>query len=178
MNQERTNKFVGRLMALYRSDNRAALAKLRRAAPRLPLSTGEVLAVVGDQMAGLNDAEIADLSLVAALFALHPHENGHGSFGLSFRRVWLHPKSNGSDSTKRRFEVLCDADRERLPTHLYGAISLARARGVSVNWFQLATDIPNWSSSDRSVQLRWLKDFFVPPKQSEYSEQKEILDVP
>ena len=160
MDQQKINKFIGRLMAFHRSDDRASMAKLRQAAPRLPESVGEVLVVIGDQMSGLTDGEIVDFSMVATFFALHPHENGYGNFGTSFRKVFQHEKSG--DSIKRRFEVLCASDRDRLHIHLYNAISLARARGVKINWFQLMTDVIEWSAEDRHVQYEWMKDFFVP----------------
>ena len=173
--EKRINALVGRILALYRSDDRAKMAQLRRAAQldHQPSALIAALPVIGPQLARLTDDELADFILVASLFALHPHENGGGNFGNSFRRV--DQDSRSGPSIEKRFQVLLDTDRGGLRRQLHDMVSLTRARGVSINWFQLLTDVLDWSSPDREVQFRWAKSFYTGAPNGSQNKMKEEL---
>lgn len=94
--------------------------------------------------------------LVASLFALHPDPAPKGrTMGSVFKAL----KEN-SESIEKRFVIMLGADEEEIGGHLRQAISLAKTKGITIDYHQLLNDLRCWSYDDRRVQLQWAKDYW------------------
>lgn len=86
-----------------------------------------------------------------------------GDFGLTWKRAI---KGTDSESIKRRFHILLDADYDPwtgdgdLPYRLRQMVRYAAGKGVGVDWPTLLTDLKFWSYSEKRVQKRWARSFF------------------
>jgi len=185
---ERHAKFVEYLQSLSDSENRAALAALRRGAGKPPGTAPEMFPYIVPHTQGLPPS-IPDLYyLIASLYALHPVNTHNGNFGTSFRQLALHrspqeptqesaqqkettersEKSQATgtpklpESIERRFVALLRAHRDDLPVHLRHAVSLLASspEPVPVNWAQLLEDLSHWDHPDRFVQRHWADEFW------------------
>lgn len=145
---------VTRLENLREKDDRAALARLRRGIGRrmgAPEMYPYVVPFLPDSTwkQGL-------YFLVASLFALHPAPARRGtSMGEVFRAM-----KGESDSIERRFVSLLSADVEDIGGHLRHAVSLAKSRGIAIDYHRLLSDLLSWDHDERFVQLRWARDFW------------------
>jgi len=145
------------LEKLRKREDRAALAKLRRGLGKR-MGTPEMYPyVVGFLPEARAKQEI--YFLIAALFASHPEPaNWADSMGVVFKKI---QGQEPTDSIEKRFLRLLEADREDVGFHLKQAVSLAKAKGVSVNFHRLMFDLLNWNNEDRFVQLAWAKDYWI-----------------
>lgn len=72
----------------------------------------------------------------------------------------------GSDSIKRRFHILLDAEYDPftgdgdLPYRLRQMVRYAAGRGVGVDWPVLLADLKYWNHPEKPVQKRWARSFF------------------
>ncbi len=97
--------------------------------------------------------------LIASLFALHPERAPRGiSIGMTFWNVYL--ESDHSESIERRFKALLASDIEDLGHKLRSAVSLAKSKGVGIDYHRLFYDIKNWDHPDGFVQMSWARDFW------------------
>jgi len=157
MKEQKEHPLVTRLENLRDSNDRAALARLRRGLGK-EMGTPEMYPYVVPFLPAYPQGQ-ESCFLVAALFATHPLPSPRGtSFGASFRRVW--EESGRSDSTEKRFTALLSADEEDLGGHLRHAVSLAKSKNTPIDFHSLLYDLRNWSHPDRFVQLRWARDFW------------------
>lgn len=158
MKEKYESPFVKSLEKLYHDRDRAALAKLRRGLGKKE-GTPEMCRYVAPYLP--DDAKpyvTKRYFLIAALFSLHPDPAVRGtSMGKVFRAMM-----SDSPSVEKRFENLLSVDAEDLSGHLRQAVSLAKSKGVRVDFHQLFYDIDvkNWNRSDRRVQLQWARDFW------------------
>ena len=156
MKENYESLFVKSLEKLYHDRDRAALAKLRRGLGKKE-GTPEMCRYVARFLP--DDAKqyvIERYFLIASLFALHPEPAARGvSLGKAFRAM-----AENSPSVEKRFEHLLSVDAEDLSGHLRQAVSLAKSKGVRVDFHQLFDDLGKWNYSDRRVQLRWARDFW------------------
>lgn len=91
-----------------------------------------------------------------------------GTLGRSMR---LAADASGSNSIKRRFQILLDADfdrRESIATSELGfrlrqTVQWLAGQGVGFDPAQLLYDLFYWSHLNRFVQKKWARDFFVAP---------------
>ncbi len=91
-----------------------------------------------------------------------------GSLGRSMR---LAADETASESVKRRFQILLDADydsRENLADselafRLRQSVQWLGGQNVGFDPAQLIYDLSYWSHLDRFVQKKWARDFFVAP---------------
>ena len=154
MNESKESSFVKFLEEL--KDDRAALAKLRRGLGKKG-GTSEMCRYVARFVP--NDAKpyiTERYFLIAALFALYPESAGRGaSMGKVFRVM-----AAASPSVEKRFENLLSVDADDLRGHLRQAVSLAKSKGVPVNFHQLFHDIRYWNHPERDVQMRWAREFW------------------
>lgn len=87
-----------------------------------------------------------------------------GDFGITWRRAII---GSDSESIRRRFHILLDADYDArsgdgdLPHRLRQMVRYAASKGVGVDWPTLLTDLKFWNQSERGVQKRWSRSFFV-----------------
>lgn len=154
MKQEE-HPFISRLEQLRESDDRGALAKLRRGVGKRMGSPEMYPYVVPFLPDSAQDREL--YFLVASLFAMHPNA---ASRGKSMGKVFQEMKDD-SESIEKRFVNLLSADSEDIGGHLRHAVSLAKSKGVAVDYHRLLYDLRYWTHPDRFVQLQWAKDFWV-----------------
>jgi CRISPR system Cascade subunit CasB len=133
--------------------NRGALAELRRG---LGGETWRVLAHAGYVFSAVPDRAIDTAVLIAGLFAMHPQPGGRDTLGQSFAQI-----RDVSESIEKRFVALLDADKEDVSEHLRHAVSLLKAKEVSINWPRLLQDILDWDHPSRRTQQRWARDFWT-----------------
>ena len=100
--------------------------------------------------------------LVASLFAVHLEKAAPRgeSMGRVFARIGA--ATRNAESAERRFVALLAAHPDDIGAHLRHAVSLAKSRGVPVDYDRLLRDLLHWARSDRAVQLRWARDFWHP----------------
>jgi len=149
-------KSLERLSLKNDSHSRAVLAKLRRGLGKKegsPEMYRYVVPFLDPEKQRDFDAERH--FLVASLFAMHPKPTRGVSMGKIFRVM-----AENSASVEKRFEHLLSVDREDLDGHLRQAVSLAKSKGVSIDFHQLFSDVKDWDRSGKPVQLRWARDFW------------------
>jgi len=117
--------------------------------------------------------------LVGALFALHPEHTPGRSLGHAFRGInddtSEGKKGGDNESTRARFVALLDADPEDIADHFRHAVSLARARAISIDWVRTLKDLLGWRRADRRVQRRLAADFWGPVPDDTASESSPSL---
>lgn len=150
--------------------NRAAMARLRRGVGKSG-GTPEMCRYVAPFLPTDADSYVIErYFLIASLFALHPESTGRGSsMGKVFRAMMA-----ASPSVERRFENLLNVDAKDLGGHLRQAVSLAKSKGVWVDFHQLFDDIWHWNYPGQGVQMRWAREFWgYENEQSENPSQNE-----
>ena len=86
-----------------------------------------------------------------------------GNFGLTWRRAIA---GNDSQSIKRRFHVVLDADYNPwtgdgdMPHRLRQMVRYAAAKGAGIDWPTLLTDLKFWNHLEKRAQKRWARSFF------------------
>lgn len=158
--ESRAREFIGSLLALEREQNREALAHLRgnvRGTSSDRLRAAKYIApYLGDRPAW----EDRWFYTVGGLFAYHPshvqNESGSGP-SLGAALGYLRGESGSMD---QRFLALVGTSAEALEKPLFQAISLLRANGIGLNYFQLLRDLTSWGHPENYVQKRWAHDYF------------------
>ncbi len=160
----REEDFIERIEKL----NMGELAMLRRGCGerdpvegRCPWLVGLVYGVASE----------ATAFLIASLLAQYKttdikagHHHIKGNFGVTWKRAIA---GTDSDSIKRRFHILLDADYDPwtgegdLPYRLRQMVRYASAKGAGVDWPTLLTDLKFWSYPEKRVQKRWARSFFI-----------------
>lgn len=150
---------------------RKALADIRRAARNNLHDTynfGYVYPHMGEYLGDQMTDEAEWLSAIGALYALAytnvPSVKGV-SLGEALRR--LRDSDKGSDSLEARFMMLLNSREENLPGHLRQIIALLNAaqQNIGLDWLKLFHDVQGWDRGGRSVQKRWLHDYYRPDRQ-------------
>lgn len=153
-------EFINMLLGLHRTENRGALAKLRRGLGKQPGEAMEVYSLIGSFAANTKSkAEEVALYTVATLFGLYPSDSSEeesSNFGSSVSEL---AEKSDSKSIEARFVALLNSHVDDLPNHLRQMIGLLKSKEVRVNWLQLLRDIHSWDRDDREVQRRWAKAF-------------------
>jgi len=163
----KASDFVNYLLSLMHSDDKKALATLKRLreTPYVPghYKPGATRLLwrftEGDPEASAFQKDMR--FLVALAFAWYPHRGVHyGNFGTTYRAVMKDLKSG--PSVEARFDkILSEKFTASLFHYVFSFVSLARAREVPINWFRLLEDLENWHDPMRSVQRAWQKEAFV-----------------
>jgi CRISPR system Cascade subunit CasB len=166
--RERT--FVDRLVALAATQDRAALAALRRGVGRSPGEPVEAARAFYRLLPGEVGYAEDDFWLVATLFSLHPStaaepEGRKPSLAASLARL-ARTDASKSNGAERMTMVLLRADRDELPHHLRRAVLLLRSAGVPVAWEQLLHDLRWWSAPSSRVRQRWARDYWAMHEES------------
>jgi len=164
-----TEAFVAFLagLAAPASENRAALAALRRGLGKPPGEAAELFPYVVPWIPQQASAwEETTYYLVASLFALHPvvwpDESERGSsrnFGASMARLSVN--QDRREAVERRFVALLNAHRDDVAEHVRRAVAMLKAADIPVDWAQLLEDLRRWDWQDRPVQRRWAKSFWA-----------------
>jgi CRISPR type I-E-associated protein CasB/Cse2 len=117
----------------------------------------------------LNNAEI--YFLVATLYSFNrvttARDDQHWGTTLG-RSMQLAARESGSESVKRRFQILLDADFEGGPTselafRLRQTLQWLKGQNVGFDPARLIYDLQGWTHVDRFVQKQWARDFFAAP---------------
>lgn len=91
-----------------------------------------------------------------------------GDFGATMRQL---AEAAGSDSMKRRFSILLDAEFDwidgkpaggELAYRLRQSVKLAASHEIGIDWPQLLVDLCHWSWPGKRVQQKWAKSFYAP----------------
>lgn len=159
MSEESIHPFIAFLSRLKESDDRAALAHLRRGLGKEPGTEPKVFPYV---VPWIKDDMLASerkvYFIAASLFALHPANSESGNMGTAFRQIGL--ASGDSGSIERRFVHLLNSHPDDLPSRLRHAIGMAKSKNVPVNYSRLLRDLRYWDSDSRKVQQRWAEEFW------------------
>ncbi|MFH2102438.1 MAG: type I-E CRISPR-associated protein Cse2/CasB [Chloroflexota bacterium] len=157
MTEQTIHHFVDHLYSLAKSENRGALAALRRGLGQPPGSVAEMYRYIVPHLPTARNQEIA-CYLIAPLFALHPKPGGVGNFGAHMRKC--DPDGKSSDALERRFTALLSAHPDDLPGYLRQSVTFLKSKEIPVNWNQLFWDLQNWDDEDRRVQKKWASAFW------------------
>jgi len=161
MTEQKKHHFIEYLEGLASSQERGALAALRRGLGQPPGTIVTMYPYVVPHLPTAKSQEMA-CYLIAPLFALHPKAGGIGDFGNHWRQC--DPEGKNSDALERRFTALLAAHPDDLPDYLRQAVSFLKSKDVSVNWNQLFWDLQNWDEKrddpKASVQKRWAGSFW------------------
>lgn len=174
----KTSAFINYLHSLRDREDRGALAALRRGLGKPPGTVFSMAPYVEPWVAKSSDRDRRLYYLVATLFASHPgvkrttigeeestdrYQRNMGDVFASVARADKRPDEKYEDSvrrTERRFVALLNADSEDFPQHLRHAVSLAKSKGVGVDFAALLSDLRAWDSDSRWVQQRWAASFW------------------
>jgi len=171
-------RFVEHLEDLVKTEDRGALAALRRGVGKPPGAAAEMHPIVVPWLPkSVTLRDIEPYYLTAALFAIHQEtwHPGKGTrtptnLGASF--AILRDLREG-ESLEKRFAALLNSHREDLPEHLRHAITLLKSRDVPVDWATLIRDIRGWDCEDRRVQLAWSRAFWGQQPEKERTQSAE-----
>lgn len=157
--------FIGFLEELERSNNRKALAALRRGLGKPPGTASEMYPYIVPWTSDLSRWREDAPYVIAALFAWHPQSGGDGNLGKSFAGLAQQAQQGrGTDKVPEalegRFTALLNSRREDLPGYLRQAVSLLKSKDVPLNWRQLLKDYLDWEREDRRVQRSWARAFW------------------
>lgn len=151
--------YVTALERLRDEKDRAALARLRRGIGKKMGTAPEMMPYVIPYLHE-SPRDPALCFLVASLFGMHPDKGEGGvSFGTVFKEIFK--KSGESESIEKRFKAILSANSDDIGGHLRHAVSLAKSRGVPVDYYRLFYDLKQWEHPDRFVQLGWARDFWA-----------------
>ena len=157
-------EFVDYLKDFAESDNRAALASLRRGLGKDVGTATEMYRYVFPKVHYKSDESA--YFLLASLFGFYPKaKHTDGNLGASVLSI-----NHKSGSIEKRFVALLNSREEMLHEHLRQIIALLRSEKAPVNWIELLKGIKFWSNSNRSIQRSWGRSFW-----SETSEDETIL---
>lgn len=176
--QNSSERFAAFLRGLADTNDRAALANLRRGLGRPPGEEPAMHRHVAPWAGSERSRWAEDVYyLVAALFALHPaswdRQAGPSNLGASFARL-RDAESNSPEGVERRFTNLLGVDAEDLHLHLRHAVSLLKSKDIPVDWARLLNDLRWWIHEDRWVQRRWARAFWGGQVQSEEAMETDI----
>lgn len=154
--------FIDYLKSLAESQNRGALAALRRGLGQPPGTAAETFRYVepwlGERRSAAREGAYY---LVASLFAYHPMFTDQGNMGTHMDQART---EGNAGALERRFTILLAAHADDLPNYLRQAISFLKSKDVPVNWNELLWDLQNWDEkrddSRQSVQKKWAGAFW------------------
>lgn len=164
-----------------RSRARASIARLRRGLGQAPGACMETLEELAPYLPEeIREEEVEAFFLVGSLFGLHPRARLDStppgqSFGAALREAFragdgtVGGPTEATDSAERRFAALLGSRRELLPDRLRQALSIlhSKAPSLPLDYDLLLSHLIHWDREDRSVQLRWARDYWRPAPKSD-----------
>jgi len=160
MTQTTNHHFIDHLYSLATSENRGALAALRRGLGQPPGTVAEMYRYVVPHLPSLSNQETA-CYLIAPLFAMHTKSTNVGNLGDHMRACNPSHDANREESLERRFTALLSTHPDDMPDYLRQAVSFLKSKDIPVNWNQLFWDLQNWDDEDRRVQKKWANAFWA-----------------
>jgi len=170
-------EFIAYLKGLAASDNRGALAALRRGLGKPPGSEPMMYPYIISELPALSVKAEAPYYLVASLFALHPVSAPRGaSLGGHLRELW---KQSGAEeppaNIERRFVMLLAAHPNDLYKLIQPIVNLLKTGDVAIDWLQLLRDLKRWQDAETRSEVRraWAYEFWKREPQKQPNSQKE-----
>ena len=162
------------------SYQKAALAKLRRGVGRepgdLPELWGELLLGMPDEMQGRTEPSRAEQAIYSALTLFSLHQQGHEPktevmylpgqrLGIAAAKLVEEEsdRENAMERIRRRFNQAATAENvPALTYHLRGLVQLMRAKGIPMDYAQLAAELFLYQNPEArgKVRLQWGRDFY------------------
>lgn len=176
MNEDQDRKFIAYLKSLEQSDNRGALAALRRGLGKSPGSEPLMYPYIIPELAALRVEDEAPYYVVASLFALHPLAGGRGRMGGHLRELWRQSgATEPPPNIERRFVMLLSAHPNDVYKLIQPVVNLLKGGGVAVDWFQLLYDLKRWQEQEsRSVVRRaWAHEFWKSERQDNLNSESK-----
>lgn len=189
--QDYVSKRLDALAQLAEHPQKAVLAKLRRGVGRAPGDLPELwgfflegLPEKWESRGGPPSREEWAIYLALTLYALHQQgrstrevgENMHKkgeSLGRAVRKLLDPGEAPEDSSVLRRFNALATArDMPERVHYLRGIVQLLRAKGIPLDYAQLAVDLYLLQSPESAarVRLRWGENFYVTQPEEETNE--------
>ena len=162
----RVGAFATNLARLVDTEDRAALAALRRGLGKAP---GDVAAMHPLIVPFLPDDAHHPRNdeawyLVGSLFGLHPEPwrgDARGpSFGATLKRLRDAKEDAGGPGIDRRVVAILNAHRDDVGAHLRQAVGLLRGGALPIDWAHLLRDLLRWDHPDRPAQRQWARDYY------------------
>ncbi|KZN44619.1 type I-E CRISPR-associated protein Cse1/CasA [Pseudoalteromonas luteoviolacea] len=103
---------------------------------------------------------------VAGLFASHHkvyEESSHKSLGT----LWRHADESKRPSMSLRFECLLESKGDQLKHMLRQMVQILKSKDIAIDYRTLMEDLYHWDSDDKRIQLKWARDYWAKPIQSE-----------
>lgn len=158
------NAYIAYLSRLATSENRGALAALRRGLGQPPGTVAAMYPYVVPWLpAEAPPWQETPYYLVAALFALHPAPGGVGNLGDSYRRAEGEQAVAGDErasANERRFTALLAAHPDDLADRLRQAVGYLASKDIPINWDQLFADLQRWGEPSHRVQQAWARAYW------------------
>lgn len=162
------------------SGRKAALANLRRGIGHMPGELpelwGEFLSQMPEEMYGFSSPSQAENAVYTALTLFALHQQGHElpgdpmyredvNLGTAAARLIIGETDAESafDRVRRRFNMTATAsDTEELTHHLRGLVQLMRAKGIPLDYAELARDIFLYQNAElrSGIRLRWGQELY------------------
>lgn len=150
-------------------DDRAAMAKLRRGLGKR-MGTPDMYPYVVNFLPKIRWMQ-EHCFLIASLFALYPDRAPEGrTMGGVFNAI---QRISATDSIEKRFIRLLETDRDDMANHLKQTVSLAKSKGVAIDYHRLIADLTHWNHEDRFVQLAWAKDYWSTKQETQDTDTQE-----
>lgn len=171
-------------LSVETSAARAAKARLRRAAGKMPEETPEIWdSVLFELPVGLdsNERALQAIHLALTLFAAGGANGEKVTLGAAMRHLAA-PGDEASKSKKRRFDAVITANGyKELSNHLRGLVQLLRQAGIGLDYALLAQHIYKFlkgGDAKNKICLRWGMDYYktqekVKVKETSQNEQNE-----
>ncbi|MBI5033528.1 MAG: type I-E CRISPR-associated protein Cse2/CasB [Chloroflexi bacterium] len=176
MNEEHDHDFINYLQILEKSNNRAALAALRRGLGKPPGSEPLMYPYIVPELEAMPVEDEAPYFLVASLFALHPQSARNENLGIHLRKLW---RQSGADepppNIERRFVMLLAAHPNDMYKLIQPIVNLLKAGTVPLDWYQLLYDLKRWQNPDTRSDVRraWAYQFWKREAQNKIKSQLE-----
>jgi len=100
----------------------------------------------------------------------------NGDFGATWKQATA---KNDSESIKRRFHILLDADYDPwtgdgdLPYRLRQMVRYAASKGVGIEWPALLDAVRYWNQPEKRVQKHWARSFFATKRPADATTPQE-----
>lgn len=152
--------FIKRLNDLRDTDDRKALAALRRGLGKEPGTAVEMFPYVFPWLPSDSNGfrwEENAYFLIASLFASHQAAGGQGNMGEVMAAIM---QETGSASIEQRFVAFLNCHQDDFPNHLRHAVALAASKNIPIDWDRLFRDVLNWNNPKGWVKKEWAKSFW------------------
>ncbi|MEC4088126.1 type I-E CRISPR-associated protein Cse1/CasA [Pseudoalteromonas rubra] len=146
---------------------RAILAALKKSLDQQKKTQLVAISYLGPLLA--RDEKRSEIqTFVSGLFASHTksfQESQHTSFGGSWRLA----DEGQRPGMSFRFECLLEAKGEQLRQTLRQMVQILKSKDIAIDYRTLMEDLYHWDSDDKRIQLKWARDYWAKPTQSDES---------